>query len=222
MCGRYTLAKPIKVIKKHFDPVIIKCEHTERYNIAPGQSTPIIISQNDHLELKLMRWGLVPSWVKNIKTAKALTNARSETVHQKPSFKDSFKAHRCLVPADGFIEWKVQGKEKVPYYISLKSKNIFAFAGIWSMCDKKPSPAYTYSIITTQANSRLASIHTRMPVILAPPNYKLWLASETNQRTLRNLLRPFSTDNMIIHKISNAINSYKNDHEGLLNPLHSH
>ena len=100
MCGRYTLAKPVKIIQKHFDPVIIKCDHSERYNIAPGQSNPVVNLQNDQRKLRLMRWGLVPSWAKNIKTTKALINARSETVHQKLSFRDSFQTHRCLVPAD--------------------------------------------------------------------------------------------------------------------------
>ena len=114
MCGRYTLTKPLKTIKKHFDPVTIKCKHRKRYNIAPGQNTPIITLQDDQRELKLMHWGLVPSWAKTIKTSKATINARSETVHQKPSFRDSFQARRCLVPADGFIEWKVEGKKKLP------------------------------------------------------------------------------------------------------------
>ena len=187
MCGRYTLAKPVKTLKKHFDPIILKCEHRERYNIAPGQSTPIVTLENDQRELRLMRWGLVPSWAKNTKRTKALINARSETVHQKLSFRDSFQAYRCLVPADGFIEWKVEGKEKTPYYIFLKARNIFAFAGIWEKCDEEPSPVYSYSILTTQANTTIASIHERMPVILEPSNYKLWLASETDGRTLRDL-----------------------------------
>ena len=124
MCGRYTLAKPIKTIKKHFDPVAIKCEHSERHNIAPGQNTPVIMLQNNQRELRIMRWGLVPPWAKNIKTAKIIINARSETIHQTPTFRNFFQAQRCLVPADGFFEWKIEGKEKVPYYIFLKPKNI--------------------------------------------------------------------------------------------------
>lgn len=222
MCGRYTLSKPTKFIKKHFDPVTINCEHSERYNIAPGQNAPIIMLQNNQRKLRAMRWGLVPPWSKNIKTTKTLINARSETVHQKPTFRNSFQTHRCLVPADGFIEWKVEGKEKIPHYIFLKSRNIFAFAGIWAKGRKISSSIYSYSILTTQANITLAPIHERMPVILEPKYYKLWLASDTDGRTLRELLRPFSTSKMSAHKISKEINSYENDHDSLLNPFSSY
>ena len=166
-----------------------------------------------------MRWGLVPSWAKNIKTAKTLINARSETVHQKPTFKNSFQTHRCLVPADGFIEWKVEGRKKVPHYIFLKPRSIFAFAGIWAKWDKTPSSVYSYSILTTQANTTLAPIHERMPVILEPENYKLWLASDTDGRTLCDLLSPFSSKKIGAYKISNEINSHKNDRNDLLNSL---
>jgi putative SOS response-associated peptidase YedK len=194
MCGRYTLAKPIKSIKKHFDPVTVKCEHSERYNIAPGQNTPVITLQNNQRELRAMRWGFIPPWSKNIKSTKILINARSEIVHKKPTFRNSFQAHRCLVPADGFIEWKVEGRKKVPHYIFLKPRSIFAFAGIWAKRDKMPSPPYSYSILTTQANTTLASIHERMPVILEPANYKLWLGSDTDSRS-RNVLPSVSEPN---------------------------
>jgi len=218
MCGRYTLAKPLTTIKKHFGPIIVKCEYGERYNIAPGQSIPAITLKNNQRELRLMRWGLIPSWTRNIKTVKALINARSETVHQKPSFRDSFKTHRCLIPADGFIEWKVAKKEKSPYYVFLKTKRIFAFAGIWAKWGKETSPVYSYSILTTRANITLAPIHERMPVILEQENYNLWLAPETDGRILHGLLSPFNPSKMGAHQISKKINSYKNDHDGLLVP----
>ena len=124
MCGRYTLDKPLKIIEKHFAPLIIKCEHSKRYNIAPGQNIPVITLQNNQRELRLMRWGLVPSWAKSIKTDKILINARCETVHEKPSFKDSFQKYRCLVPADGFIEWKTEDNKKTTLYF-FKNKKYF-------------------------------------------------------------------------------------------------
>ena len=222
MCGRYTLAKPLTTIKKHFGPIIVKCEYGERYNIAPGQSIPAITLKNNQRELRLMRWGLIPSWTRNIKTVKALINARSETVHQKPSFRDSFKTHRCLIPADGFIEWKVEEKGKFPNYIFLKSKDIFAFAGIWTKWDKGALPIYSFSIITTQANTKIAAIHERMPVIMEPSNYKLWLTHDTDSRTLIDLLSPFNSEKMESYQISQEINSYKNDHDNLLSPISSH
>lgn len=221
MCGRYTLTKPVKTIQKQFDPIIIKCEHSERYNIAPSQNAPVVILQEGQRELISSRWGLVPPWVKDIKTAKALINARSETVHQKPSFRDSFRTHRCLIPTDGFIEWKVERKEKVPHFISLKSRKLFAFAGIWAEWGKGPASAHTYSILTTQANSALTPVHERMPVIIEPSSYKIWLAPETATKTLHEMLTSYNSIEMNAHQISKDINSYKNDRDDLLNPIPS-
>ena len=219
MCGRYTLTKSIKTIKKHFEPIIVSCKHNERYNISPGQNSPIVTMKNDQQELRSMRWGLIPQWIKDLKTAKPLINARSETVHQKPSFKDSFHNSRCLIPADGFIEWKIHGKEKFPYYIFLHQKNIFSFAGIWAKWDKENRPIHTYSIITTQANIKLAPIHQRMPVIIKSSDYKLWLTPQTNSKILHSLLMPFSSIKMSTYQVSKNINSYKNDSHDLLNPI---
>ena len=219
MCGRYTLAKPAKTIKEYFAPVTIKCAHTERYNIAPGQDSPVITLENNQRELRLMRWGFIPSWLKDFNPAKTLINARSETIHQKPAFRNSFKTHRCLVPANGFIEWEIAEKEKEPHYIFLKPKNIFAFAGIWTKWNKGHKSIYSYSILTTQANTRLALIHDRMPVILEPKNYKLWLDPLADNKLLCNMLHPFSAKKTEAYKISKEINLYKNDHNDLLQPL---
>ena len=112
MCGCYTLTKPLKAIKKHFEPIILSCHHHEPHNTSPGQNIPVVTTTNSQRELKLMRWGLIPPWIKDIKTTKPLINARSETVHKKPSFRDAFHASRCLIPADGFLEWKIEGGKK--------------------------------------------------------------------------------------------------------------
>jgi putative SOS response-associated peptidase YedK len=219
MCGRYTLTKPLKAIKKHFEPIILSCDHDERYNISPGQNIPIVTATNSQRELKLMRWGLIPSWVKNIKTTKPLINARSETVHQKPSFRHPFHASRCLIPADGFLEWKTEGGKKFPYFIFLNQKDIFSFAGIWTKWCKETSPIHTFSILTTQANTILAPIHERMPVIIKPSDYKSWLEPGTDSSTLRSLLLPFGAKKMYAHPVSTEINSYKNNRDGLLNRI---
>ena len=219
MCGRYTLTKPLKAIKKHFGPIVLSCDHNERYNISPGQKIPVVTTTNSQRELKLMRWGLIPPWVKNIKTTKPLINARSETVHQKPSFRDPFHASRCLIPADGFLEWKTERGKKFPYFIFLNQKDIFSFAGIWTKWCKETSPIHTFSILTTQANTILAPIHERMPVIIKSSDYKLWLAPDTDSSTLRSLLLPFSAKEMHAHQVSTEINSYKNDRDGLLNRI---
>lgn len=218
MCGRYTLAKPIKTIAQHFAPVQLKTEHGERYNIAPTQNAPVVILSRERRELHSMRWGLIPHWIKDPGEGQPQINARSETVHEKPSFKESFRTRRCLIPADGFIEWKTAGKEKRPHYIFLESREVFAFAGIWSEWKNASSSLKTYSILTTVANSRLAPIHERMPVLLAPVNYDLWLAPDTDFAALRQLFDPFDPEGMGTHEISTAINSYKNDRPDLLNP----
>ena len=219
MCGRYTLTKPLKAIKKHFGPIVLSCDHNERYNISPGQKIPVVTTTNSQRELKLMRWGLIPPWIKDIKTTKPLINARSETVHQKPSFRDPFHASRCLIPADGFLEWKTERGKKFPYFIFLNQKDIFSFAGIWTKWYKETSPIHTFSILTTQANTVLAPIHERMPVIIKSSDYKLWLAPDTDSSTLRSLLLPFSAKEMHAHQVSTEINSYKNDRDGLLNRI---
>ena len=219
MCGRYTLTKPLKAIKKHFEPIVLSCDHDERYNISPGQKIPVVTTTNNQRELKLMRWGLIPPWIKDIKTTKPLINARSETVHQKPSFRDPFHASRCLIPADGFLEWKTERGKKFPYFIFLNQKDIFSFAGIWTKWYKKTSPIHTFSILTTQANTVLAPIHERMPVIIKSSDYKLWLAPDTDSSSLRSLLLPFSAKEMHAHQVSTEINSYKSDRDGLLNRI---
>ena len=219
MCGRYTLTKPLNAIKKHFDPIILNCGHNERYNISPGQNNPVVTMTNSQRELKIMRWGLIPPWIKDIKTTKPLINARSETVHQKPSFRDSFHTSRCLIPADGFLEWKTEGGKKFPYFIFLNQKDIFSFAGIWTKWCSQNSLINTFSILTTQANKVLAPIHERMPVIIKPSDYKSWLAPDIDSSTLRSLLLPFSAKEMHAHQVSTEINSYKNDRDGLLNRI---
>ncbi|MFQ5451455.1 MAG: SOS response-associated peptidase [Nitrospinaceae bacterium] len=221
MCGRYTLTKPSKTIQSHFAPVRVRMEIKERYNIAPSQELPAVVFQEGHRELLPMRWGLIPPWAREGKTVSAFINAKAETLHEKPSFKNSFREKRCLVPADGFMEWGKTPAGKTPYYLFLKSHELFAFAGIWSMWKEGGTPRLTYSIITTQPNSLVQSIHHRMPVILAPRDYGTWLNPESKQDVLRSLLVPFPSDSMDMYEISKEINSPKNDRAECLRPLSS-
>ncbi len=196
----------------------IQFEHQERYNIAPTQKAPVVLNRQGQRELVGMRWGLIPSWASDAKTNSPLINARAETVHEKPSFNQSYTGKRSLIPADGFIEWQKNKKGKIPYYITLKNKNLFAFAGIWSEWGKNGEALRSYSIITTECNSLLEPIHERMPVILAPSDYDAWLNPLTNPEQLHGLLRPFPSDYMEPRVISAAINSYKNDRAECLAP----
>jgi putative SOS response-associated peptidase YedK len=216
MCGRYTLTKSIKTIQSHFGPMSTKLEYFPSYNIAPSQVSPIVINQNEERVLTGMKWGLVPSWAKDEKMK--LINARSETAHEKPSFKNSLKKQRCLIPADGFLEW--QGKEKQPQYIHLKDQPLFAFAGLWSHWKNPEGQSLrTYTILTTSANEKLTPVHARMPVILPQEQYSTWLAPDSNIDTVRSLLTPYPSDEFEFHPVSKEVNSPKNNHPEMLQSL---
>jgi putative SOS response-associated peptidase YedK len=212
MCGRYTLAKPLKTIESHFKPVRMSLKYFPSFNIAPSQISAVVTNTSEGLQLTQMKWGLIPSWSKDAQMSSKLINARSETLHEKPSFRDSFKNQRCLVPADGFIEWK--GKH--PYHIRPKNKGLLAFAGLWSTWDSGGDPLNTYTIITTEANKTLSPLHSRMPVILHPDNYEKWLTAESN--TLSSLFTPCPDKDLEYFEISTAVNSPKNNDPEILRP----
>ena len=216
MCGRYTLAKPLKGIESHFGPLNINLEYRPSYNIAPSQLSPVVISNSGQRELTVMKWGLVPSWAKDEKMK--LINARSETVHEKPSFKNSLRNKRCLIPADGFIEW--HGTEKQPCYIYLKDQALFGFAGLWSTWNSLEGVSLnTYSILTTAANEKLNPIHVRMPIILSSEQYETWLAPDSGLDVLQALLTAYPSEEFDFHLVSKEINSPKNNLPEVLQSL---
>ena len=218
MCGRFTLTKPLKSIISHFNPITVKTDHRERYNIAPSQEVSVAIRVNNALELHSMRWGLIPSWMKDKKPDSGFINARAETVHQKPSFRSSFKTRRCLVPADGYIEWVKTDAGKTPYYLYLPAKEIFSFAGLWTDSQEEAKQLSTFSIITTEAHPSIQSLHPRMPVILLPDQYGFWLDPRSTPEDLKKILIPFSTTPIESRKISRTVNSPKNDSPTCLQP----
>ena len=209
MCGRYTLTKSIRTIESHFKPARIRLKYFPSFNIAPNQISAVVTQKP---EMMGMKWGLVPSWAKDAQIGNKLINARSETLHEKPSFCDSFENQRCLIPADGFIEWK--GKQ--PYYIRFKDERIFAFAGLWSTWDSGDEPLHTFTITTTEANQTLSAIHSRMPVIVYPKNYEKWFFDDS--RSLTSLFTATPKNEMEYFEISTAINFPKNNKVYLLQP----
>ena len=203
MCGRYTLAKPLKALDSHFRPKHISLSYHPSHNIAPGQLSPVVINSSGVRELNTMKWGFVPSWAKNDKMK--FINARAETAYEKPSFKDSLIEQRCLIPADGFIEW--QGSEKQPYYIYLKTRALFAFAGLWSVWKYPEGKVLqTYTILTKEANKKLIPIHARMPIILPIEQYKPWLSSNSSLNDIMGILTTPSSEELDFHPVSKAIN----------------
>ncbi|NIQ03007.1 MAG: hypothetical protein GWM98_23640, partial [Nitrospinaceae bacterium] len=205
-----TLTPPLKTVEKHFSPITLRVDHTPRYNIAPTQEVPVVTAVNGPRELVVMKWGLVPPWSRDEKSGPRLINARAETLEQKPSFRGSFKNKRCLIPADGFMEWK-KNRNKIPFYITLKSGEPFAFAGLWAEWKGTDRTLQTFTIITTPANALLQPLHDRMPLILAPRDYEAWLDPSTAPKDLRPLLVPFSADALRVVEISPKINSPHND-----------
>ena len=187
MCGRFTLRDPRRA-KFDRQPIGGLFNLVPRYNIAPSQSVLAITERNAQLEASFYQWGLVPAWSS---LPKGFINARAETLQEKPSFSESFQRRRCLIPADGFYEWKRSGKSKQPYYFQMKDEAPFAFAGIWDQWQGDGRLIVSCAIITTTPNELLASIHDRMPVILSPASHHAWLNDEATPAALAILLCPF-------------------------------
>jgi putative SOS response-associated peptidase YedK len=192
-----------------------------RYNIAPGQSAPVLAQQKDRREVRLMRWGLERIWGGAESGSERLINARAESLKQKPTFRQAYRQRRCLVPADGFYEWRTTPEGKVPFRFTLRDDAPFCFAGIWETWQPKPSPqgdlfssdaasslapVQTFAIITTTANALVKDLHERMPVILAPLNFERWLNSATPPDELDWLLQPYPAELMACAPVSRRVN----------------
>jgi putative SOS response-associated peptidase YedK len=215
MCGRYRLSRRKELVEEYFDTVSDEPDWTPRYNIAPTQPVAVI-RQNPKepvRELSLMRWGLIPSWSKDMSTAAQMINARSETAGTKPAFRDAMKSRRCLIPADGFYEWKRDGKTKQPFCFEVNQGQLFAFAGLWDRW-KDPNGNWikTCSILTTTPNAVTATVHDRMPVILGADAYDLWLdPGMKNVDATSELLKPYDARLMRSFPVSTRINHVAND-----------
>ncbi len=219
MCGRYVLAAT-EAIAQRFNVTNAPANLAPHYNVAPTQSMPVVIKQSPN-QLVLMRWGLIPAWAKSGKTDYSMINARAETLAQKPTFRKLLSFQRCLVPANGFYEWKAGTNGKTPYYIHLKDESLFAFAGLYDRWkDDQGNELLTYTIITTTPNPLMAGIHDRMPVILPKDAEEAWLnPDETEPAHLTPLLRPYPAEGMVAAPVSRAVNNVRNDSPDLLKPL---
>jgi putative SOS response-associated peptidase YedK len=210
MCGRYRLSRRKQILEEYFDTGPADEEWSPRYNIAPTQSVPII-RQNPKepvSEVSLVGWGLIPSWAKDPSVAARMINARSETASIKPAFREALQSRRCLIPADGFYEWQRTGKAKQPFCFEVNGGSLFAFAGIWERWKTRE----TCAILTTTPNALTATVHDRMPVILEPESYDLWLdPGMKNLRVASELLKPYDARVMRCYPISTRINQVAND-----------
>ncbi len=222
MCGRYTLTADADSIQLAFNLASVDGYDMPRFNIAPSQQVAVI-TDRDPQALSFMKWGLVPSWAKDPKIGNRMINARSETAAEKPSFRTAFKRRRCLIPADGYYEWRKQGKKKMPTYIQHAERELFAFAGLWESW-KTPDESWLQScaILTTEANEKLRPIHHRMAVIIEPEDYELWLAPrELLPPEWQPLMAGPRPEQLKFHEVSTDVNSPANDNPSLVLPYES-
>src|ERR1700691_3170596 len=215
MCGRYRLSRRKQRVEEYFDTVPGDEEWVPRYNIAPTQPVPVVRQnpKEPRRELSLIRWGVIPSWSKNMSGAGLMINARSGTAATKPAFRDPLTSRRCLIPADGFYEWQGSGKAKQPYCFEVNDGELFAFAGIWDRW-KDPTGQWvkSCSILTTTPNAVTSAVHDRMPVILDRGDYDLWLDPGMREVSAApDLLEPYDARVMRCYPISTRINHVAND-----------
>jgi len=220
MCGRYSLTTPAEALIALFGAGPAE-PFPPRYNIAPTQAVPVIRLNNDGArEWTLLRWGLIPSWAKDPSIGNRMINARAETAAEKPSFRAAMRHRRCLIPADGFYEWKKSGGQSEPIRIELATGQPFAFAGLWERWQNHPNQTIeTVTILTTAANRDLAPIHHRMPVILAPEHYDVWLNIDAGDLDfLSPMLAPYQAERVTARPVSRHVNNPRNDDPRCLDP----
>jgi putative SOS response-associated peptidase YedK len=217
MCGRFRIAKKKEILEDAFgvEDVADDEDWSPRYNVAPSQSVAVV--RQDAVRpvrlLSQMRWGLIPSWAKDATGGFKMINARAETAADMPAFREPLRLRRCLIPADGFYEWKREGKEKLPYCFTLADEAVFAFAGIWDEWRSPQGPVITTcSMFTTTPNRLMQDIHDRMPVILERDAYDVWLDPGLQKvKELQPLLKPYPAEAMRRYRVSQRVNQVKND-----------
>jgi putative SOS response-associated peptidase YedK len=221
MCGRYSITTPTEALRQLMGFLdLLNLE--PRYNLAPTQLAPVVRLEADGKarRLVLLRWGLIPSWAKDAKIGAQCINARSDGVAEKPAFRSAVRRRRCLVPADGWYEWKAAGKTKQAYRIVLAAGGPFAFAGIWeSWRSPEGASVESFAVITTDASPDIAPIHHRQPVVLEPDQYALWLEpGEARLEDQLALLKPSRPGLLSGYAISSRVNHVKNDDADLIKP----
>jgi putative SOS response-associated peptidase YedK len=221
MCGRFSLGASATKLAELFDLTEVP-NWAPRYNIAPTQELLVVVKAPEHpdRQVRRHRWGLIPSWAKDRGIGNQLINAQAETVPTKPAFRAAFRKRRCLVPADGFYEWTQQGGQKQPYYIRLRDGGPFAIAGLWEHWEgQEGGPVDSCTLLTTSANDLIGAFHHRMPVILNPTNYDLWLDAAVQEAgRLQALLQPYPSENMVAYPVRTMVNNPANDDPGCIEP----
>lgn len=226
MCGRFALMTPTEQLALLFElpetAVSALPPSVPRYNIAPTQPVAAIrLDTNGQREFTFFHWGLIPSWSKDPTVGSRMINARSETVTEKPSFRTAFKRRRCLIPADGFYEWQKLGSGKQPMFIRpAGEERPFALAGLWELWrDPDGGTLQSCTILTTSPNELMARIHNRMPVIIEPEDFDLWLNPEPDPEQGLHLLRPYPAEKMAAYPVNTVVNNPRNDVPDCIQPI---
>ena len=219
MCGRYVISSAPDVIRRLFG-YVDQPNFPPRYNVAPTQPVPIVRRFEGERHFALVRWGLIPSWAKDPRSFTLLINARGESVNDKPAFRAAMRRRRCLFPADGFYEWKEEGGRKRPYFVRTKSGSPMAFAGLWETWNgRNGEEQETAAIVTTQANRTCAAIHDRMPAIVPPEAFDLWLdCGKVDAQIAAALIAPAPEGLLEVYEVSPAVNRVANDALALIVP----
>jgi len=221
MCGRFIQKSERRIIAEEFYIREFAAPPVVSYNVAPGRTAGVILGGAEGNRYDRFRWGLVPSWAKDSAVGNRMINARSETIGEKPSYRNAFRKRRCLVPVDGFYEWKKDGKRKIPFLIRERTGRPFSLAGLWeSWDDPGGKRLLTFTILTTDANARLKELHDRMPVVIPPEARSAWLdPSADDPRPLFRLLKPAEETLLDFYEVSRYVNSPLNDTPECMEPV---
>lgn len=220
MCGRFTQAQIAELDREIFRLLEMPAL-PPRYNVAPSQDAAVVREVDGSRSIDLLRWGLIPFWSKDPTIGNRMINARAESVAEKPGFKNAFQGRRCVIPVDGFYEWKKEGTGKQPYYIRSAKRTVLGLAGLWERWqDDAHDPIETFTIITTSPNATIKPIHNRMPVILHPGDYDRWLDPEHRDLTgLREMLAPSPAGEIEAYPVSRYVNSPANEGPECVRPI---
>jgi putative SOS response-associated peptidase YedK len=219
MCGRFSLLQPVEAVARHFEaaPSAALGEDHPRYNICPTQAVAVVRNTDQGREIVPMRWGFIPPWAKRLNDGPLLFNARSETLADKPAFREAARQRRCLIPASGFFEWHGEGADKQAYWVAPTDDGIVAFAGVWSRWQGPDGPVTSAAIVTIGANETLRGIHPRMPLVIAPEGFGLWLGEQGHGAA--RLMRPVPESTFSARRVGPAVNSNKADGPDLMTPV---